>query len=104
MGRVKLNDSEIEWMNSISPNLLYDAVADRIVGELSFCAYYDRESGDLEFGTFDSSDRRRESRYFFCDVFEVEIQLAPEAAGFNGWPKVYENRWKAREYCREIRC
>lgn len=87
---MNLSDIDIEWLNDIFPNMLYDANMKRIVGELDFCAYYDKSSGDLEFGVFAADDGRRDSKYFFCDVFEVEIQLASEAVGVNGWPKVYE--------------
>ena len=97
MGGVNLSDSDIEWLNAVFPNLLYDVNARRIVGELDFCACYDKISGGLRCGIFDHDDEIRESRFFLCDVFEVEICLDPESMRINGWPKVYEVGGRYRE-------
>ena len=87
---MNVSDRDIEWLNDVFPNLFYDADLRRIVGELDFCAYYDKTPNRLKFGDFDPDDEIRRSNFFLCDVFEVEIHLETGATGSNGWPRVYE--------------
>ena len=80
---MKITESDIEWLKLHFPNLQYDSEFQKIVGELDFCASYDRESDRLII-----HDYAAESRRSICDVFEIEIWLS--ALDMNGWPKVYE--------------
>ncbi len=99
-------DSDIEWLESFFPNLLYDPKAQKLVGELSFCACYDKTSGKMNIELAGSDDVIRKSDSFLCDVFEIEILLDSESVGFNGWPKVHEvgGRYKsiAKKCCVRI--
>ncbi len=38
---MKLTDSDIEWLRASFPSLVYYQNAQRIVGELDFCACFD---------------------------------------------------------------
>lgn len=80
---MKINDKEIQWLESHFPNLHYETKAQKIVGELDFCAYYDQVSGNLMIG-----NGNEERNTFIQDVFEIEIHL--DSIDSNGWPKVYE--------------
>ena len=80
---MKVNNKEIQWLESRFPNLDYEAKAQKIVGELDFCAYYDQVSGNLMIG-----NGNEERNTFIQDVFEIEIHL--DSIDSNGWPKVYE--------------
>ena len=79
---MKINDSEIKWLKSHFPNLQYDEKSQKIVGELDFCAAYDKESGELRIENV--ADRME---FLIRDFFEVEICL--DNLDMNGWPKVY---------------
>ena len=65
----------------------YDAALQRIVGELDFCAAFNKRSRKLQFG----SDPTARTLYtFLCDVFEIEIRMDSDSVEENGWPAVYE--------------
>ena len=84
---MKILESDITWLKASFPNLRYNADAQRIVGELDFCAAFNKRSGRLQFG----SDPTARTLYtYLCDVFEIEIHLGPGSIQKNGWPKVYE--------------
>ena len=84
---MKLSGSDIRWLKSSFPNLSYNAEAQKIEGELDFCAAFNRRSGKLQFG----SDPTARTLYtYLCDIFEIEIHLGPGSVLENGWPKVYE--------------
>ena len=87
MGAIRLGKTDTKWLKTYFPNLRYDAGAQRIVGELDFCAAYDKSSDRLKFGC-DSGFNK--SRAHLCAVFEVEIRLDCDSTGENGWPAVYE--------------
>ena len=67
---MKITDSDIEWLRSDFPNLYYQAISQKILGELDFCAVYDQESGKVTIGNL-----AEETDFLIQDVFEVEICL-----------------------------
>lgn len=87
---MRLTNDDLEWMESVYPSLQYRRQAQRITGELDFCARYDAPSGKLQINDFERDDFIRESNDAISDVFEIEIRLDPESMDQNGWPKVYE--------------
>lgn len=88
MGTVRLAESDIQWLESSFPNLRYDAEAQRIVGELDFCAAYNKRSDKIQFG----ADPTARTLYtYLCDAFEVEIRLDSDSIEDNGWPIVHES-------------
>ena len=93
---MKVNEKEIQWLESHFPNLHYEARAQKIVGELDFCAYYDQVSGNLTIGNGDA-----ERNTFIQDVFEIEIHL--ESIDSNGWPKVYEIGGRYRKIAKKCK-
>ena len=80
---MQINESDIRWLASRFPNLYYEANAQKILGELDFCAVCDNETGELII-----NPESGETHRLICDVFEVEICLG--TLDGNGWPKVYE--------------
>ena len=66
---------------------MYDSKAQKVTGELSFCACYDEATKEVRIELLDRDDDIRKSQSFFCDVFEIEISLEPAAVDSNGWPK-----------------
>ena len=87
MGTMRLAKRDIKWLKSSFPNLSYNAETKRIVGELDFCAAFNKRSGKIQFG----ADPTARTLYtYLCDVFEIEIHLGPGSIQDNGWPKVYE--------------
>ena len=91
---MRLAKSDIKWLKSSFPNLSYDAEAQRIVGELDFCAAFNRHSGKLEYGC-DPGVRALGTH--LCDVFEIKIRLDSDSIKDNGWPTVYETGGKSNE-------
>lgn len=91
MGAVRLAESDINRLKTSFPNLLYDPEMQRVVGELDFCAAFNKESGQLEFG---SDLDVASSGTYLCDVFEIELRLDFESIQDNGWPTVYETGGK----------
>ena len=80
---MKIIDKEIKWLELYFPNLQYKADSQKIVGELEFCAAYDKESRKLII-----NDGLRKVNRLICEIFEIEICLS--LLDGNGWPKVYE--------------
>lgn len=95
---MKVNDKETQWLKSYFPNLQYKAKTQKIVGELDFCAYYDKASGKLITG---NGDEDRERNTFIRDVFEIEIRL--DSIDSNGWPKVYEIGGRHRKIAQKCK-
>ena len=95
---MKVNDKEIQWLKSYFPNLQYEAKTQKIVGELDFCAYYDKASKKLITG---NGDKDRERNTFIRDVFEIEIRL--DSIDSNGWPKVYEIGGRHRKIAKKCK-
>ncbi len=91
---MKIRDSEIIWLKSNFPNLQYDEKAQKIVGELDFCAAYDNESQKVTIGNLAD-----ETDLLIRDVFEVEICLGD--LDMNGWPKVHEVSKRHREIAKK---
>ncbi len=93
---MKVNDKEIQWLESHFPNLHYEAKAQKIVGELDFCAYYDQVSRNLTIGNGYAVQNT-----FIQDVFEIEIRL--DSIDSNGWPKVYEIGGRYRKIAKKCK-
>ena len=87
---MRLSANDIDWLRSCFPSLVYELEAQKIAGELSFCACYEKITGKVKIESFERDEAIRNSDSFLCDVFEVEILLDAESVGSNGWPKVYE--------------
>jgi hypothetical protein len=87
---MKLREHEQQWLACFFPSLAYEPDAQRIVGELSFCACYSRDTGKLEIEGLARDNQIRSSSSFLCDAFEIEIRLDSESIEANGWPKVFE--------------
>lgn len=84
---MRLAESDIKWLKSSFPNLRHDAETKRIIGELDFCAAYNKRSDKLQFG----SDPTALTLYtYLCDAFEIEIRLESDLIKEDGWPIVYE--------------
>ncbi|MDE0141701.1 MAG: SEC-C metal-binding domain-containing protein [Caldilineaceae bacterium] len=95
---MRLAKSDIEWLKFSFPNLRYDAEAQRIMGELDFCAAFNRDSGKMEYGC-DPAIRALGTH--LCDVFEIEIHLDSDSIEDNGWPIVHETGGKFSEIAAE---
>ena len=87
---MKLTGCDIEWLKAYFPSLVYDQKAQRIVGELDFCACFDHASKRMQIEGLKRDEAIRNSDSFLSDVFEIEILLDVESVGSNGWPKVHE--------------
>ncbi len=87
---MKPTDSDIEWLKCLFPSLCYKPEEQKVVGELSFCACYDKTSQRVKIELYGPDDSIRKSASFLCDVFEIEIILDAESIGDNGWPQVHE--------------
>lgn len=82
---MNLRDTDLEWLASNFPELTYASGDRSIVGELRFCAAFDRESWRLKLG--DTREHRAVDT-FLCDTFKVRLELGH--MGVKSWPKVYE--------------
>ena len=82
---MKPTTSDLEWLARFFPDLLYDANANEIDGEIAFCAAYDRGTDQVQIGN-DEAHRRLAS--FLCDSYSLRIDL--NYIDRNGWPRVYE--------------
>lgn len=93
-----IQEKQNQWLESNFPNLLYNEKDQKIVGELDFCAYYEKRTGELIFGNIEDIG----TQYTFIqDVFEIEIRLGPDARDQNGWPVVYEIGGRHAEIARK---
>ena len=82
---MRLNDDALNLLAARFPNLTYDEAAQKILGQLDFCAAYDERTGKVTIGDEDSAKRLPS---FLCDSFSVRINLA--RASEDDRPKVYE--------------
>ena len=96
---MNLRDTDLEWLASNFPELAYSPGGRRIVGELRFCAAFDRESGQLELG--DTAENRAIGA-FLCDAFKVAIDMGRLQE--NGWPKVYETGGRRFDIAEQNQC
>ena len=87
---MNLIDIDINWLSSFFPSLLYMPEDEKIVGELSFCACYDKTTGKMKIELSGSDAGIRGADGFLCDVFEIEVRMGIEYIGRNGWPAVHE--------------
>jgi len=87
---MKLMDSGVEWLRASFPSLVYDQNAQRIIGELDFCACFDSTTNRVRIEGLERDDTIRNSDSVICDVFEIEIRLDADSIRPNGWPKVFE--------------
>ena len=96
---MNLGNAGLDWLASNFPELTYLPEARVIVGELSFCAAYDKNAGQLQLG--DSTDRRS-LRAFLCDAFKVRIDL--NRVEDNGWPEVKETGGRCFDIAGQNQC
>lgn len=87
---MKLAETDVHWLRCFFPSLAYDPEAQKISGELSFCACYEKATGKVNIELLERHEDVRRSDSFLCDVFEIEILLNPEEEDSNGWPRVME--------------
>ena len=87
---MNLTEIDTNWLYRCFPSLSFIAEDRKIVGELSFCACYDKTTGEMKIELSGPEAAIRDSNGFLCDVFEIEIQLGNEFCGHNGWPEVCE--------------
>ena len=90
MGTLKLAARDVEWLASVFPSLWYEQKAQKVVGELDFCACYEEATRRVRVEYLEVDQRIRQSTRFLCDVFEIEIRMDSKSVEANGWPKVYE--------------
>lgn len=88
---MKLRLEDHRWLLSSFPDLLHDAEANVLVGEIDFCASYDASSGKLHIGT----DADGSHPYYLCDFFSIRIEL--DSVGHEGWPAVFETGGRRME-------
>lgn len=91
---MKITNSDIRWLESCFPNLQFVADTQKIVGELDFCAAYDKESGKVIIDYSGKTVNR-----LIRDVFEIEFHL--RIFDGNGWPKVYEVGGRHRQIAQK---
>ena len=96
---MNLRDTDLEWMASNFPELVYQSTERCITGSLRFCAAFDRKSRQLKMG--DTEDHRTYST-FLCDEFKVRFDLV--RVHRNGWPRVYEVGGRRFEIAKHNRC
>ena len=82
---MNLRDTDLEWLASNFPELSYVPRDRSILGELRFCAAFDRDSGQLKLG---DTEEHRAADTFLCDAFKVRMDLGHVEV--KAWPKVYE--------------
>ena len=93
---MKLRPEDHQWLIRNYPDLLHDAEAKILVGEIGFRADFDAAAGKLRIG----DDADRESPFFLCDYFLVRIEL--DTLGREGWPKVFESGGRRLEIAERI--
>ncbi len=96
---MNLRDTDLEWMASNFPELVYQSADRCIVGRLHFCAAFDRDTGQLKLG---DTKTHRAIGTFLCDTFEVRYDL--DCSQRNGWPKVYEVGGRRYNIANQNRC
>ena len=89
---MKLSRSDISWLATTFPDLVYKPEENQIVGKLRFRAAFDKEWGELKWG--DIHDYTGMDTYL-SDSFEIRIDLS--SSGLGGWPKVYEIGGRCQE-------
>ena len=85
-----LTDGDRALLTECFPDLQYDPAAQRIDGELNFCAAYDQATGKLHIERQERDAGIRSSASLICAVFAVAIRLDQESSGAGGWPKILE--------------
>jgi len=80
-------ERDLEWLKVNHPNLKYNVLQHRLVGELNFCAEYDKTTELLTIGDKPSV---KNLQTHLCDAFEIEMRMDPDSTMANGWPRVYE--------------
>lgn len=85
-----LTNHDRNLLAELFPDLQHNATAQKIAGELNFCAAYDRTTGKVRIERQERDATIRSSPGFISAVFDVEIRLDDESTGANGWPKVLE--------------
>lgn len=96
---VIVRQHDVDWLNSKYPNLYFDASKQAILGELDFCAEYDKHSKTMKVG---GAASRRPQTIHICDIYEIEVRVGPaDISPVSGWPKVYEVGGKLAEIERK---
>ena len=96
---MNLTDGDTEWLRFFFPSLVHDQNAQRIVGELDFCACFDNATNKIQIEGLECDDaiRGSDSVHLTMCLTNCEILLDAESLDPNGWPKVHEvgGRYKA---------
>ena len=84
-------------MRTFFPSLRHEPKNHRIVGELSFCACYEKDLNRVDIERIDRDECIRSSLFLICDVFDIDLRLDETSIGSKSWPAVYEvgGRWQA---------
>ena len=96
---MNLGNADLDWLVSNLPELTYLSEARAIIGELRFCAAYDKCAGQLRLG---DSKECRAMHAFLCDTFKVRIDLNQVAD--NGWPDVRETGGRCFDIAEQNQC
>ena len=90
---------DIEWLRSVYPNLYFDTSKQAVLGELDFCAEFDKNSSTMKVG---GAASHRPQTTYVRDVYEIEVKVGPaHISPRSGWPNVYEAGGKLAEIERE---
>ena len=87
---MKPTQSDLVWLGRTQPDLTYDPKLNRIDGELSFCASYDKANGYLRIEELGRDEMIREQCNFISDCYEIAIELDKETAPWARFPEVRE--------------
>ena len=87
---IKPTTADMEWLGVVYPSLQYAEEKQCVVGELDLRACYDTKTRRVRTEGWRRDEQVRNASNYIQDVFEIEILLAPESVGPEGWPKVYE--------------
>ena len=93
---MKLRPQDHKWLIRNYPDLMHDAEANILVGEIGFCADYDASSGKFRMG----DDADKDSPFFLCDYYLVRIEL--DGVDYMGWPRVFETDDRRLEIAERI--
>ena len=96
---MNLRDTDLQWLASNFPELAYLAEDRSIVGELRFCAAFDRDTGQLKLGDV---EEHRAISTFQCDEFKVRLDLGHSEV--NKWPEVYEIGGRRFDIAEQNQC
>ena len=96
---MNLRDTDLEWLASNFPELSYVPRDRSILGELRFCAAFDRDSGQLKLG---DTEEHMAADTFLGDAFKVRMDLGHVEV--KAWPKVYEAGGRHFDIAEQNQC